>query len=351
MKRLAVLALLVVAGGMVHEARAHFLFMRICPPAEGGRVAEVYFSEYATAGDPRYIDKVATAEFSLQTTPGEFRPLAMRRLSDRLRAHVPASGTLMIAGQLDYGVLERPGNPPFLLRHYSKAVAGTPAEINALQAKGTPLELTAVFEADQVVLKPLLGGKPMPKVRLDTVDADLAGEELTTDENGLATFKPEQPGVYCVYVGHTLQTPGEHSGKRYQEVREFATLSFAWPLVRVGADDEAVAMFEEALASRAAWHDFPGFTAEIAGEVEGRALLGFGRGDRRRRRGTGHRRRRAGRRRERAARIDHDAPGGQPNAVGRSAQARRSTLPMSRRIIRSAGCWSSTAGILPRATG
>jgi hypothetical protein len=41
-----------------------------------------------------------------------------------------------------------------------------------------------------------------------------------------------------------------------------------------GADPQAVALFEEALASRAAWHDFPGFTAAIAGEVEGRPLSG-----------------------------------------------------------------------------
>jgi hypothetical protein len=37
-------------------ARAHFLFARILPPAEGGRAVEVYFSELAEAGDPRFID-------------------------------------------------------------------------------------------------------------------------------------------------------------------------------------------------------------------------------------------------------------------------------------------------------
>lgn len=39
-------ALLAAAPG---PARAHFLFIRITPPAEGGRAAEVYFSERATA--------------------------------------------------------------------------------------------------------------------------------------------------------------------------------------------------------------------------------------------------------------------------------------------------------------
>jgi hypothetical protein len=69
-------------------------------------------------------------------------------------------------------------------------------------------------------------------------------------------------------------TAGEHAGRGYEEVREFATLSFAWPLAPSGPDDEAVALFEEALASRAAWHAFPGFTAEIAGDVENRPFSG-----------------------------------------------------------------------------
>ena len=38
-------------------AKAHFLFVRILPPAEGGRAAEVYFSELAEAGDSRFVDE------------------------------------------------------------------------------------------------------------------------------------------------------------------------------------------------------------------------------------------------------------------------------------------------------
>ncbi len=231
-------------------AHGHFLFTRICPPAEGGRVAEVYFSEYATAGDPRYIDKVASAEFQVQTTTGERKPLPMRRLPDRLRAHVPVSGPLLVAGRLDYGVLDRPGAPAFLLRHFCKAVSGQSDEVNKFSAVGTPIELVARFEPDRVVLTALLDGQPMPKVRVDTVDADLVGDELTTDENGQVTFEPSAPGFYCAYVGHTLPVSGEHRGKAYKEVRQFATLSFAWPLAPTGSDDEAVALFEDALATR-----------------------------------------------------------------------------------------------------
>jgi hypothetical protein len=237
-------------------------------------VAEVYFSEYATAGDPRFLEKVAAAEFAIQAKPGEFRPLAMRKLPDRLRGHVPTEGTLRVVGKLDYGVLDRPGAPPFLLRHYSKAVAGKPEELHRLAPRGTPLEIVPAFERDQVVLTVLLNGKPLPETRVDTVDADLAGEELKTDGEGRAVFKPDHAGTFCVYASHVDPTAGKHGDRDYKEVREFATLSFAWPLAAEGADEAAVALFEEALASRAAWQEFPGFTASIAGEVEGRPFSG-----------------------------------------------------------------------------
>jgi hypothetical protein len=274
MPRVLFLAPLLLTGSLVSTASAHFLFVRICPPAEGGRAAEVYFSELAAAGDPRFIAKVGSAKFWIQTKPGDFRPLEMRTLSDRLRAHVPVGGSLMVAGQLDYGVLAREGQTPFLLRHYSKAVAGPSDEVNRLGPKGTNLEVVASFEPGRIVLTSLLGGKPVPRATFSTVDANLSGGELKADADGRATFTPEGPGIYSVYTRHDDLTPGTHSGAPYKEVREFATLSFAWPLVPTGADPEAVKLFEDAIAARAAWKDFGGFTAKIEGSVEDRPFDG-----------------------------------------------------------------------------
>jgi hypothetical protein len=274
MRRIVGLVVVLGFACIAQQAQAHFLFTRICPPAEGGRVAEVYFSEYATAGDPRYVEKIASAEFQMQSAPGEFKPLRMRRLADRLRGHVPIGGPLLVAGKLDYGALDRPGAPTFLLRHYSKAVAGQPAEVNRFSQTGTPIELVAAFESSRVVFTALLDGRPLPNTRIDVVDADLSGTELTTDTEGKVAFEPSSPSLYCAYVGHTLPIAGQHQGKPYKEIRQFATLSFDWPLVPTAPDDEAVALFEEALATRAAWQDFGGFTAEIAGDLEGRPFSG-----------------------------------------------------------------------------
>src|SRR5262249_2596815 len=111
------------------RAEAHFLFVRILPPAEGGRAAQVYFSELADAGDPRFIEKVAGTQLWVQKTPGAFEPLVVHRAADRLRAWVPASGSLVVVGRCDYGVLARPKQTAFLLRHFPKALAGNPGEL------------------------------------------------------------------------------------------------------------------------------------------------------------------------------------------------------------------------------
>ena len=274
MPRFAFAVALAWASTIASPAVAHFLLVRIRPPAEGGRAAEVYFSELAEAGDPRYIDKVAGAKFFLQTTPGDFRPLEMRKLSDRLRAHVPSDESLMVAGHLDYGVLARPGQTPFLLRHYSKAVSGKPAEVNRLLPRESPLEIVATFENDRVLLKALLNAKPMPGTIFTTVDTNLTNQELKADDQGVATFTPDAPGMFSIYIKHVDPTPGEHNGQSYKEIRAFATLAFAWPLAPTGADPEAVKLFEDALATRASWKNFPGFTAKISGDVEDRPFTG-----------------------------------------------------------------------------
>jgi Protein of unknown function (DUF3386) len=257
------------------EARAHFLFAKIGPVAEGGRSAEVYFSERAEAGDPKFVEKIASTKLWLQTNPGEFRPLTVRQGVDRLKAHVPASGPLEVVGECQYGVIARTGQTPFLLRYYPKAVAGAGADLNKLKPRpGAALEIAAEFEGDRINLLALRDGKPLPKASFHAVDADLKESEFLADEGGRATWKPTSTGTYTVYFRSDVKTPGELEGKKYDEIREFATLAFDWPLIAEGADAEAVSTFEDAIAARAQWKDFPGFTAQVTGQVEDRSFKG-----------------------------------------------------------------------------
>jgi hypothetical protein len=256
-------------------ARAHFLFIRIGPPAEGGRFAEVYFSDHADAGDPHLLDKITQTRLWAQTKPGDFQPLTIHKGTDRLRASLPGAGGVGVVGVCEYGVLQRGKQPPFLLRYYPKAVAGDPDALKRLERrKDTPLEIMATAEGDRLQLTALRDGKPIPEAVFHTVALDLTNDTVTADRDGRASWKPPTAGSYAVYVNQNLKESGTAGGKAYEEVREYATLAFSWPLVRKDADAEAVKLFEEALASRARWEKFPGFTAHLTGKMDGRAFDG-----------------------------------------------------------------------------
>jgi hypothetical protein len=275
----------VVLMSLATQARAHFLFIRITLEAEAGRSAEVFFSEQAEAGDPKFVAKIAHTKLWIQTRPGEFRELPVRQAADRLRAALPADRSLSVVGECEYGVLARPNQTPFLLRYYPKAVAGNPGDLNRLSPRREiPFEIQPTFERhgqandksaeDRIHLVALRNGKPIPNAIFTAVDSDLSEQTIKAGPDGTAAWSPPAPGRYSVYTRETLKQPGTLGDKKYDEVREFATLALTWPLERHIADPEAVALFKEAIAHRAEWRDFPGFSAELTGQLDGRPFAG-----------------------------------------------------------------------------
>jgi hypothetical protein len=258
----------------VDAASAHFLFIRLRPHAEGGRFAEVYFSDQADAGDPRFIDKIAHTKLWVQTKPGAFEPLTVHKTTDRLRALVPSNGNMVVVGECTYGVLGAK-KTPFLLRHYPKAVVGSAETIAAFQPKQEiPFEIRMDAKGDELTFVALRNGKPVPNAAFIAVDNDLKDNNFSANGDGTASWKPKSPGTYAVYTSQTLKEAGTHQGQKYQEIREFTTISFAWPLDSKGAESKAVELFQEAIAARSAWHDFPGFSADVKASVDGRTWKG-----------------------------------------------------------------------------
>lgn len=264
--------MLAVALLSAESARAHFLFIRILPAAEAGRFAEVYFSDRADAGDARFIDKIASTRLWVQAKPGHFTALEPQKAPDRLRAAVPAGGSVAVIGELTYGVL---GKQPFLLKHYPKAVAGRLDDIGAFQPKPeVPFEIQLRPKDDGLEFIALGSGKPSADAKFTAVGADLKDHKFSADGQGRAVWKPSAPGQYAVYTSRTLKEKGVYQKEKYDEIREFATIAFTWPLEQKGADPKAVALFQEALAARASWSDFPGFSAEVKANADGRAWKG-----------------------------------------------------------------------------
>ena len=275
----------VILLSLATQARAHFLFIRIGPQAEAGRSAEVFFSEQAEAGDPKFVAKIAHTKLWIQTRPGEFRELPVRQAADRLVASLASDRSVAVVGRCEYGVLARPKQTPFLLRYYPKAVAGSPDELNRLTPRREiPFEIQSTFEVNgqdkgksasgRIRLVALRDGKPTPNAVFTAVDSDLSEQTIKSGPDGTAAWTPPAPGHYSVYARETLKQAGTVGDQKYDEIREFATLAFTWPLERHDADPEAAALFKEAIASRAEWRDFPGFSAELTGQLDGRPFTG-----------------------------------------------------------------------------
>lgn len=176
---------------------------------------------------------------------------------------------MSVTGRCEYGVLKR--DKSFLLRYYPKAVSGKPEDLKKLGPHAAiPLQIMPEFTADSVTLTVLHQGKPLANTIVTTVDADLQNEELKTDEAGRVTWKLPAAGPYAVYVKHVTPQAGTRNGEAYDEIREFATVGFDWPLDDSRVDAAAVAMFEKAIAARAAWPDFKGFSSKISVYLDGR---------------------------------------------------------------------------------
>ncbi|MCH7728196.1 MAG: hypothetical protein IH991_17220, partial [Planctomycetes bacterium] len=189
MFRLMMFSLLFASAFSPRNAHAHFLFIHLDRPAEAGRSAEVFFSEFATSGDPKFVKKIAHTKLWVQSKPGKFRPIEVRQAYDSLKAFVPDAGTIAVVGKCQYGVLQR--NVPFLLQYYPKAIAGDPAEIGKLQPfNEIPLEIVAAFVDGKITFTALHKGKPLPGAKFTTVDQFLDNEEFTADKSGRATWKP-----------------------------------------------------------------------------------------------------------------------------------------------------------------
>ena len=146
-------------------------------------------------------------------------------------------------GKCEYGVLARPKQTPFLLRYYPKAVAGNPDELNRADAPaGNPvrdpanLRDAAASASDKpasgrIRLVALRNGKPIPNAVFTAIDSDLSEQTIKAGPDGICRLDSPCSGPLLGLCPRNAQA-ARHSAeiKKYDEIREFATLAFTWPL-------------------------------------------------------------------------------------------------------------------------
>lgn len=290
MKRLTGTMLLLLA--MASFVRAHFVYL---VPTEGGTSAMAVFSDDLEPDAKVPIDKIAGTEFWTKDASGKETKIAFTKAKGKLEIAVKGKGPLWLIGACKYGVVAK-GDKPFLLSYYPRTVlgsAGDHAKVDkaflTLASDKTPLVIEPVSKsATEAVVRVLWKGKPA----VDSEVAVIGGEKLEkadpvkTDKEGKATVKLAGAGQYAIRARYIANVKGEHDGKKYDEERSYATLTFslkappsgtgadASPAVKLKEDPEASKLLADARAARANWDNFPGFTAEVAVNVDGKVERG-----------------------------------------------------------------------------
>jgi uncharacterized GH25 family protein len=200
-------------------AQAHFPFV---VPDDKGQSAKVVFSDNLEPDTDVNIEKIANTKLTLRDAAGKESALEWKKGDGFYAVNVPGNGDRVVYGVTDYGVLQKGDDKPFKLAYYPKAVIG------AANAKpvGEKMALEVAAEGGaggKVRFRVLAAGKPVAESEVTVLLPDGAKKAHKTDKEG---YTPgfEGAGRYGVYAKHVEAKAGEHAGKKYDEIRTYATL-------------------------------------------------------------------------------------------------------------------------------
>jgi uncharacterized GH25 family protein len=214
---LGVVCALTAAGA----ASAHFVFV---VPDAGGARATVVFSEDLQPDEGVSVAKVAPLKLTARdAATGKESPVELRAGEHALAAAVPGAGARVVYGSVTFGVMQRGKTPAYLLVYHPKALVGAvPADRAAVGAK-LPAELIPLAAGGKVRFQLVAAGKPVAAAQVTVIKPDGSRVKLPTGADG-RTEAVEGSGRWAAWVRYTEPKAGEHDGKKYGEVRHYATL-------------------------------------------------------------------------------------------------------------------------------
>lgn len=214
---------------VVSTAAAHFVYVESQPTA-AGLLVRSGFGE-PSGWDPDLVGRMSKSTFWTRngSTLKEIA-LPLDQTEQEYRTTLAGAAPEAVLAATDFGVIQFGPNPPSWLRYTAKNLVGTPDQWNdETPTKELRIEVLAKREGDDVVLRVLFLGKPLNGATIKTYPAKGENIELTTDEDGTARWKLTEAGLHSLYVGTTTPTAGEVDGKKYDALKDYATLTFRLP--------------------------------------------------------------------------------------------------------------------------
>jgi hypothetical protein len=202
----------------VGAANGHFPF--VVPDAKG-ESAKVVFSDDLEPDTNVNVEKIANTKLTLRGADGKEMPLEWKKGEGFYAVNVPGRGDRVIYGVTDYGVLQKGDDKPFKLAYYPKALIGNAGA----KPVGETLALEVVAEPamGKVRFQVLAAGKAVAESEVSGMIPGGGKKPVKTDKDGYTpTF--DGAGRYGVYAKRVEAKAGEHAGKKYDEIRSYATL-------------------------------------------------------------------------------------------------------------------------------
>lgn len=211
----AILGLLTVA-----TTQAHFPFIVL----DGdGTSAKVVFSDDLNPDMNVNIEKVSNGKLTLRDSDGKESPIEWKKGDGYYSLNVPGTGTRVIYGVVEYGVVQKGDTKPFKLIYYPKGVVGTPTGKESTVGEKLPLEIIAVGAFGKVKFQVLAVGKPVADAEVTVLLPGSGKKAMKTDMEGF-TAEYDISGRYAVTAKLFEAKTGDHAGKKYEEIRSYATL-------------------------------------------------------------------------------------------------------------------------------
>lgn len=199
---------------------AHFVF--IVPQADDKGV-QVVFSENLSPDSAVDIGKISALRLLVRDAAGKDLDLKAAKAEHALTTSLAGSGQRTVYGSIDYGVLQRGDSKPFLLAYYPKTILGDPFAKAASVGDKVPVEVIPVGKPGAVRFQVVARGKPLAKAEVNLLLPGDKKDKVTTDAEGM-TPVVEATGRLGMWVRFTEAGAGELNGKKYEEVRRYATL-------------------------------------------------------------------------------------------------------------------------------
>ena len=200
-------------------ARAHMVYL---VPTADGAAAAVVFSD-TLAADPKVsVARLHGLKLTARAGAGQESPVELDKADHQLTAAKGIGNAKVVYGSVVYGFASKAETPALLVYHPKYVAPGVTGKEAAVGDK-CALEIVPVTVGGKTRFQLLAAGKPVEGGEGSVTRPDGKKEALKTDKDGFtAAFEPT--GRYAATLRHTEAKPGEHEGKKYAEVKHFATL-------------------------------------------------------------------------------------------------------------------------------